>query len=399
LLRFGEKKSMILKHVTLLFCGSLAVLSCRTGGRATSESGLKDLSDGSDWCHARSRSGDGTEISLDYNVNSGRANPLWVNVKRPNNNGANEKVSIVIVPYEYAINKPASSATVTQSFPVDLRFDPGAGKFTVEVPNGLPLIDASTNPHKRLRYEYVIRVDIPDNGSTRTDWIKHWQTNQDFKADLHQINVDNRFICGDKPQPIQVAEWGALTLPSPNDYNTDTNGPTATSPNNDLAGKTVLQAMYDVRDTFQTDVPAHVTKTQLNNISKSTVSSCLANTAYHWSDIVLHYYCQHGYARSCYTANAAGGRIKAHDTCKTDTHFKWIDDNQADIFKYIMFSQVYAFNLEQQNAVINSFYGVQDPYDFNECRQKRPVRAIDPRDGSHCQWFKQNTQTPRDIGR
>ena len=102
---------------------------------------------------------------------------------------------------------------------------------------------------------------------------------------------------------------------------------------------------------------------------------------------------------SCFTGNAAGGRSKAYDTYKTDTHFKWIDDNQADIFKYIMFSQVYAFNLEQQQAVINSFYGVQDPYDYNECRQKRPVRAIDLSDGSHCLWLKAYNQTPRDIGR
>jgi hypothetical protein len=172
-----------------------------------------------------------------------------------------------------------------------------------------------------------------------------------------------------------------------------------TSPSKDLAGQTVLQAMYQTRDTFHTDVPAHVTKTQSNTISRSTISSCLANTAYHWSDIVLHYYCQHGYARSCYTGNAAGGRVKAYDTCKTDQAFKWIDDNQADVFKYIMFSQVYAFNLEQQNTVINSFYGVQDPYDYNECRQKRPIRAIDPRDGSHCLWSKTYTQIPRDIGR
>ena len=150
---------------------------------------------------------------------------------------------------------------------------------------------------------------------------------------------------------------------------------------------------------MQPYIPSHVSKTSLNNISKSTIASCLANTVYHWSDIVLHYYCHHGYARSCYTSNAASGRIKAYDTCKTDTHFKWIDDNQPDMFKYIMFSQVYAFNLEQQNAVINSFYGVQDPNDFNECKQKRPIRAIDPRDGSHCLWNKQYTQTPRDIGR
>ena len=71
----------------------------------------------------------------------------------------------------------------------------------------------------------------------------------------------------------------------------------------------------------------------------------------------------------------------------------WIVDNQGDVFQYVMNSQTYAFDNEQQQRVLNSFYRVNDPKDKKECLEKRPRRNIDPSDGTHCLTSK-ITNTP-----
>ena len=78
-----------------------------------------------------------------------------------------------------------------------------------------------------------------------------------------------------------------------------------------------------------------------------------------------------------------------------DQYFAWIEKSpvdQADVFKYVMFSQVNAFDPQQQQDVLNAFYGqlkppqfgALDPYDRNDCNAYRPRRWHDPRDGTHC---------------
>ena len=101
-----------------------------------------------------------------------------------------------------------------------------------------------------------------------------------------------------------------------------------------------------------------------------------------------------GQARACYTGSIRGGksRTESYDGCLTDPSFKWVAENQGDMFRYIMFSQVNAFDMEQQQTVINAFYGDMkpaslgefNPSDANDCNTFRFRRAQDPWDGTHC---------------
>jgi hypothetical protein len=50
----------------------------------------------------------------------------------------------------------------------------------------------------------------------------------------------------------------------------------------------------------------------------------------------------------------------------------------------VMLGQTHAFNHEQEQAIINAFYGVTNPADRKECSLKRPRRTEDPTDGTHC---------------
>jgi hypothetical protein len=81
--------------------------------------------------------------------------------------------------------------------------------------------------------------------------------------------------------------------------------------------------------------------------------------------------------------------------------FKWVDDNEAKAFKYVMYTwyNPFAFKMEDQQKAINAFYGVAltnpnytvaDAADVAECKAKRPVATrhdpFDGRqfDGTHC---------------
>jgi hypothetical protein len=69
--------------------------------------------------------------------------------------------------------------------------------------------------------------------------------------------------------------------------------------------KEILAAMEEIRETWHETVPrsVHTKRTVRNTNTLDTVGACLNNTAEHWSDITLHYYCQFGEARSCYTGD------------------------------------------------------------------------------------------------
>jgi hypothetical protein len=80
---------------------------------------------------------------------------------------------------------------------------------------------------------------------------------------------------------------------------------------------------------------------------------------------------------------------------------KWVDDNEAKAFKYVMYTwyNPFAFKLEDQEKAINAFYGVTlanpnytaaDAADVAECKAKRPVAPLhDPKDGTHCSARKE----------
>ena len=130
------------------------------------------------------------------------------------------------------------------------------------------------------------------------------------------------------------------------------------------------------------------------------MAECL-KTAYaptNWSDITIHYYCQMSKPRACYTYALSGkstpGGVKfarpaAYRGCATgalpeSADFAFVTKTQPQIFQYVMFGQTNAFKHEQEQAIINAFYGVKNPADPKECRLKRPRRTEDPTDGTHC---------------
>jgi hypothetical protein len=226
---------------------------------------------------------------------------------------------------------------------------------------------------------------------------------------------------------------------------------------NALDIKLVLDAWKKVKADFY-DSKQGYTKTE-NGASPpaSEVTQCLSACPNYYSDLVCHYYCWHpSYAqvspnvRGCLTylargAAANGTPIERKDPATKQLRalyypeiydyclyaekdgkgydavlnynspppwdeaiinankaagrkigvFKWIDDNEAKAFKYVMYTwyNPFAFKLEDQEKAINAFYGVTltnpnytsvDTADVAECNAKRPRRTSDPYDGTHC---------------
>jgi hypothetical protein len=173
--------------------------------------------------------------------------------------------------------------------------------------------------------------------------------------------------------------------------------PDAPAANLDLPGAAILAAMNSSADIFGS---------RLTGQSKHTdqgykyLAGCL-KTGYaptDWPDIAIHYYCQMSKPRACYTYALSGkstpGGVKysrpaAYQGCATgklsqSADFAFVTKTQPQIFQYVMFGQTNAFNHEQEQAIINAFYGVKNPADPKECRLKRPLRTEDPTDGTHC---------------
>jgi hypothetical protein len=172
--------------------------------------------------------------------------------------------------------------------------------------------------------------------------------------------------------------------------------PGAPAANLDLPGAAILAAMNESADIFgsrRAGEPKHTD--QGYNYLTGCLKTGFAPTD--WSDLTIHYYCQMSKPRACYTYALAGkstggiklSRPKAYQGCATGElpqadDFSFVTKTQPQIFQYVMFGQTNAFNHEQEQAVINAFYGVKDPTDRNECRLKRPRRTEDPTDGTHC---------------
>lgn len=164
----------------------------------------------------------------------------------------------------------------------------------------------------------------------------------------------------------------------------------------ELPGLAILTAMNQSADLFGSRGPGHPKHSKQG---LKLLRGCLKTTHYpdHWSDITVHYYCQMSLPRKCYTNALAGkstrgvklARTRAYAGCANgrladSEPFKWVTKSQSLIFRYLMFAQTHAFKHDQEQAIINAFYGVEDPTDRTECKRKRPLRTEDPRDGSHC---------------
>ncbi|MEX0320456.1 MAG: peptidoglycan-binding protein [Ruegeria sp.] len=163
-----------------------------------------------------------------------------------------------------------------------------------------------------------------------------------------------------------------------------------------LPGKSILAAMNLSADTYGGRPPNHPKHTQQG---LKALIGCLRTTHFpdHWSDITIHYYCQMSLPRRCFTNALAGkstggrrlARPVAYEGCSNGRladagDFRFVTTTQPEIFQYLMFAQTHAFDHEQEQAIINAFYGVEDPTNRNECTAKRPQRTEDPSNGTHC---------------
>jgi Putative peptidoglycan binding domain len=171
--------------------------------------------------------------------------------------------------------------------------------------------------------------------------------------------------------------------------------PNAPAANLDLPGAAILAAMNTSADIFgsrRAGQPKHTDE------GYKHLTGCLKTTfaPTSWPDIAIHYYCQMSKPRACYTYALSGRstgaklpRPRAYQGCAAGAlpngaDFAFVARTQPLIFQYVMFGQTHAFNHEQEQAIINAFYGVKNPADRSECRQKRPRRTEDPSDGTHC---------------
>jgi hypothetical protein len=155
----------------------------------------------------------------------------------------------------------------------------------------------------------------------------------------------------------------------------------------DLAQRSIIDAMETIRNKYHQVIPTGIKRKRSNAIDPRTIQACLANSSPNWSDIMMHFYCQLGRARACYSSALRAGktRVEAFNNCKDNPGFKAevISNGLAEVFQYVMLSQTYAFNDDQQQQVINAFYHIDKPDDPGQC-SLRPRRGIDPNDGTAC---------------
>ncbi len=164
-----------------------------------------------------------------------------------------------------------------------------------------------------------------------------------------------------------------------------------------LPGAAILAAMNKTADLFGSRLPGGAQSTEQGyKYMRECLKTNYAPT--NWSDITIHYYCQMSKPRACYTYALSGKstppgvkypRVEAFKGCAAGrlaeaADFAYVPSTQPLIFQYVMFGQTHAFDHEQEQAIINAFYGVQNPTDKRECAQKRPRRTEDPTDGTHC---------------
>ena len=267
-------------------------------------------------------------------------------------------------------------------------------------------------------------VDGIAGRATRAAVLKFQQQNGlPPTGDLDQATLDKLGI-GTAPAPAVVSKPVADWIPVPTQEELDKlvanrindpaspytdYRPNAPAANLDLPGAAILAAMNTSADIFGSRAPGQPRHTDQGY---KYLTECL-KTNYaptNWSDITIHYYCMMSKPRACYTYAISGKstrgvklpRPRAYQGCAAGTlqeaaDFVFVTKTQPQVFQYVMFGQTNAFNHEQEQTVINAFYGVQNPADRNECARKRPRRTEDPRDGTHCLVNK--TMAPRLVGK
>ena len=201
------------------------------------------------------------------------------------------------------------------------------------------------------------------------------------------------------PTQPEINQFVSKPINDPNFPYTDYR-PHAASANMDLPGDEILLAMNDSANKFGSRRPGQPGH---NPSGYKALRDCL-KTKYapsHWSDLAIHYYCQMYQPRACYTYETSGkrpppaapapplSRPAAYNICAAgglpySSAFSWVVTTQPLAFQYVMFGQTHAFNHQQEQSIINAFYGVNNPTDRAECNQKRPRRTEDPVDGTHC---------------
>lgn len=219
--------------------------------------------------------------------------------------------------------------------------------------------------------------------------------------------------------------------------------PAAGTTGNAVNKAAVVAAWRQLKSTFY-EVGTIYTQGPMPAVSE--INSCIGACPDNWSDLACHYY-SHTPSyntvvpniRGCFTRVARGqvlkngqrmlypdiydycvfqdfdavlGRKPDFDQTVIDANklagtkpgvMKWIDDNQADVFKYIMFPDGYPliWDKAQEQETINEFYKIDllgktsytkdDKAQVDECNAKRAKSSYDPYDGTHCSYTKVTT--------
>ena len=226
------------------------------------------------------------------------------------------------------------------------------------------------------------------------------------------VSVDKAHAVADwiaTPTQEQIDKFVAGPLNDPQAAFTDYR-PNAPAAGLGLPGATILAAMDQSADLFGSRAPGGAGHTDQGfKYMRECLKTNYAPT--HWSDITVHYYCQMSKPRACYTYALSGKssppgvkypRVAAYKGCvggrlKEASDFAYVAAKQPLVFQYVMFGQTHAFDHEQEQAIINAFYGVKNPADRAECARKRPRRTEDPVDGTHCLVSK--TMSKRLVGK
>lgn len=217
--------------------------------------------------------------------------------------------------------------------------------------------------------------------------------------------------------------------------------PAAGTTNNAVNKTAVLAAWRELKSTFY-EIGTIYTQGPMPPAA-TDIDKCIRFCPDNWSDLACHYYSHMpSYEkvipniRGCFSKVARGGVPKngqkmsypdVYDYCVFQDFdavvprspdfdqaiidanklaankpgvMKWIDDNQAAVFKYIMFPDGYPFtwNMAQEQETINEFYKIDlggmtsyskdDKAQVDECNAKRAKRPHDPIDGTHCSYTK-----------
>lgn len=223
------------------------------------------------------------------------------------------------------------------------------------------------------------------DGTNDKSLIKRFEKAFDYDTNATDQVFDQVFVGGSSP-------LSGPQIPTPNTQSIQ------------LAKSEILTEMGRVRSS------------RSSAVTTTVIQDCLDNsrTVTNWSDVVFHYYCQFGNLRSCFTSNARAnskdyqGYEKAYDTCaSTNAEFQQFisnDPKTATLFKHVMFS-VYSggglntFAQNDEDEVINSFYGVSNPLNSTECSKRpyldRPTSHPKYRSkGQHCSNTQPTTPPP-----